>query len=431
MTDQKTIQDLATAYIYAVPLVIMEATFERRRNVITHGNTLVTDKDRHVVRPGVDFVFSNIRMDLLTSPMVLSVPGSKSTKYPQGTYCTYQIADAYTNSPNLLGTGFIGGNDPGEYLIAGPGYKGKTPHGMYRIDVPTNMAWICVRHLCNGEEDLPKIRQRQQQIQLTPLLEDVYVQRVFPDFPAKKDIPVNMFRSLGLGEYFNLYNRLALENPPYPYDMPLLTELAQYGIGPGKWFDINRFGDISGLESKVLALADAQLKSRARSVRTVINNWSYSAPHMANFGADYHYRAFIAIHGLMANPAEMAVYLTASKDSEGQPLSGQNRYRLHFDKGVLPPVKQFGFWSLTAYGSDDFLIPNKYDRFRIGSAQNARPNPDGSLTCYIQNDAPGDQSLFDNFLPCGDGPFDLAFRIYLPEAEVLDYSWKPPAIEKI
>ena len=52
---------------------------------------------------------------------------------------------------------------------------------------------------------------------------------------------------------------------------------------------------------------------------------------------------------------------------------------------------------------------------------------DGSLTISVQKDSPGvDQEA--NWLPAPDGPFYIVMRIYLPEAETLDGTWKKPEL---
>ncbi len=65
-------------------------------------------------------------------------------------------------------------------------------------------------------------------------------------------------------------------------------------------------------------------------------------------------RAAIARFAIGANPPEDAIYLNCSDDGAGQPLNGSMRYRMHFDKLSLPPVR--AFWSVTAYDQDGYFI---------------------------------------------------------------------------
>lgn len=57
------------------------------------------------------------------------------------------------------------------------------------------------------------------------------------------------------------------------------------------------------------------------------------------------------------------------------------------------------------------------------------PNPDGSMTIYLQHESPGPE-MEANWLPAPDGPFALALRIYWPDQAILDGVWQPAAIKK-
>jgi hypothetical protein len=63
--------------------------------------------------------------------------------------------------------------------------------------------------------------------------------------------------------------------------------------------------------------------------------------------------AALAKFGLFANSPEEAVYPTAFTDSQGQELTRENKYIIHFDKGQTPPVD--AFWSLTMYNNASYL----------------------------------------------------------------------------
>jgi hypothetical protein len=58
-----------------------------------------------------------------------------------------------------------------------------------------------------------------------------------------------------------------------------------------------------------------------------------------------------------------------------------------------------------------------------------KPNPDGSLTVYVQADEPSqDQRV--NWLPAPAGKdFSLYLRAYWPKVAVTDGSWTPPAVQ--
>jgi hypothetical protein len=94
----------------------------------------------------------------------------------------------------------------------------------------------------------------------------------------------------------------------------------------------------------------------------------------------------------------------------------------------LPPVD--AFWSVTAYDTDGYFIPNALKRQAIGDRDKLQFNPDGSLDLHIQADSPGPDKEA-NWLPVAKAPFTLLMRLYSPKAEILDGSWTPPPVKRV
>ena len=89
------------------------------------------------------------------------------------------------------------------------------------------------------------------------------------------------------------------------------------------------------------------------------------------------------------------------------------------------------FWSITAYGEDDFLIANPIQRFALGDRDPLHFNADGSLDLWIQAEPPTAERQ-GNWLPVRAGaPFLLNARLYWPRAEALSGAWQMPGIERI
>ena len=128
--------------------------------------------------------------------------------------------------------------------------------------------------------------------------------------------------------------------------------------------------------------------------------------------------------------SEETKYFYQDLDEAGDRLNGSNRYAVTFAKGQLPPVN--GFWSLTLYNQHHFFAPNELKRYSLGTkSKSMKPNPDGSLTIYVQADPPADDRR-DNWLPAPKGEdFSLYVRAYWPKVEVTDGSWTPPPVKKV
>jgi hypothetical protein len=103
---------------------------------------------------------------------------------------------------------------------------------------------------------------------------------------------------------------------------------------------------------------------------------------------------------------------------------------MHFGKGELPPVR--GFWSLTMYDANYFLVSNPINRYSISARQSLKTNSDGSTDLYIQKDSPG-PDLESNWLPAPYGKFILMLRSYWPNENspsILDGSWTIPPVKQ-
>jgi len=146
----------------------------------------------------------------------------------------------------------------------------------------------------------------------------------------------------------------------------------------------------------------------------------------------YLLRAVAAQRGLYGNSGAEAIYPTYVTDAEGQPLNAaENRYTMTFREDEFPPVR--AFWSLTMYdGRTQLFIHNPLDRYLLNSdmMDNFVRGDDGSLTLYLQKDSPGPE-LEANWLPAPDGPFYAVMRLYGPEEDALDGTWKNPPMHKV
>src|SRR5262249_31843454 len=70
------------------------------------------------------------------------------------------------------------------------------------------------------------------------------------------------------------------------------------------------------------------------------------------------------------------------------------------------------------------------NRFTVSPRNNPKPNADGSLTLYFQNESPG-KELENNWLPAPKGEFIAMLRMYWPKDKapsVLNGTWTPPAV---
>ena len=119
-------------------------------------------------------------------------------------------------------------------------------------------------------------------------------------------------------------------------------------------------------------------------------------------------KAVVAKIGLFALNRKETIYFTAFTDSDGEPLQSTYRYRI--EGGSLDTR----WWSLTVYGEDNFLIPNKHKRYAY-SMNNVEQKTDGSYTIGLSK-----TPQQGNWLPTGDldQKLSLTLRLYNPPADI-------------
>jgi hypothetical protein len=159
------------------------------------------------------------------------------------------------------------------------------------------------------------------------------------------------------------------------------------------------------------------------------HHWSTISNESA-FGTDYFTRTAVAKSNIFVNSPSETKYYYQDLDAKGERLNGANRYTVTFAKGQTPPVS--GFWSLTLYNEEHFFEPNDIGRYSVGTKNKGlQLDADGSLTVYVQPDAPTDGNRRANWLPAPErGDFSLYVRAYWPQTPVLDGSWTPPPVMK-
>jgi hypothetical protein len=433
-TEDNALKLAVEAYIYGYPLVLMDVS----RQVMTAvskpgGSKAPANQFGHlrafpdytftdVVSPNADTLYSTSWLDLSAEPIVLSVP-------PVGDrYYLMPILDAWTNvfaSPGTRTTG----DGRGSFAITGPQWTGNLPPGLRQIKAPTAMAWMIGRTQTNGSVDYAEVRALQDGYQLIPLSswgKPYALPAPAPVDPNAdtKTSPVEQVARMDTVTYFNRLNMLMKDNPPAAGDADALALFAAIGIAPGKAFDAAM---AKGLEHATRAGQEALLKEAKKGHGPSVNGWDVMPAVTGKFGTEYGVRAAVALIGLGANLPEDAVYPRATADGSGAPLTGANRYTIRFPKGQFPPVH--AFWSLTMYNAKQAFIQNPINRYAIGDRDQLHVEVDGSLTIYLQHDSPG-RDKECNWLPAPTGSFNVIMRLYWPSKEILNGTWKMPAIVK-
>ena len=425
-TDADAVWELVSdAYIYAFPLVLTDATKTLSTNTdgsitgrapinqINHAKKLADASFRTVVSPNVDTLYSQAWLDIGAEPVIYVLPEADR-------FCNVQLLDAWTNTAAVL-------DKAGAYAIALPSWEGELPEGVTRVDVPTATMWTIARIVLSGNEDLPNVYAIQEQVRLLPL--SAYLEGgdyIAPAGTYAKEndfVPVNKVLSMSPAEFFNTANALMQINPPAEADAKLLEKLAAINVGQGMTFDASILGaDAVERWTQMLKGLRATLSAESANYAQNLGQWIYYGRPIGDFGTAYIYRAMVALVGLGANTVDVAIYPKTHTDVTGAALTGEKTYTIHFE--TLPPTLEGGFWSVTAYNEENFLIDNPINRYCINDRSAYQLNEDGTLDLVLSKKAPEDTS---NWLPVSDGEFHLFMRIYLPDMTALE-TWEVPVI---
>lgn len=403
-------------------------------------------KQRIVVTPNNDTFYGATFVDLGQEPVVIQTP----TDVPAGHYWTIQIADVFTNVIKQLGSA---SNTPGgKFLLVGPDWKGDKPQGFIDvIRMPTNYGGAFQRSFAART---PEAKARAiavlDQMGVYPLSQNQAGQRKFDCEAISKNVvyPPGVTAEMIAADpdvarpqwvvpsrFWDDLEKMLAVNPTVGGDDDAMAAQARTLIALRRadpaW---------KALLDTVAIEADASLHTSARYEQVGVNagNGWQRQENGGLWRTDWFGRAQAAVVYILVNDYHEAMYFIRATDSGGALLEGRNTYTMTFPKGELPPVdrKRGGFWSLTMYDKDYFMLPNPPNgRTNIGTvnldANELKFAPDGSLTIHMSHEPPTDANARANWLPAPEGQFALIVRTYVPMQAILDGVYKLPDVERV
>jgi hypothetical protein len=428
------------AYIWGYPMVVMQKSrdamtkggdapvtpeeFNRSGllfapvNQVANAWGMLGPKFSAVQSGNSDTQYSVTWFDSSKEPHVLHLPDAK------GRYYTFQFIDAWTNNFHYASTRTMGSQEQ-NYALVAPGWKGKLPKNVTRVDCPTPTGFIIGRWFVENEEDVAAVNKIQKQVTMTPL--SSYGKSYTP--PKVKVVPAKKYTG-DLAFFEELGDTLVINGAPAA-DAGLLGLLKNIGLTVDHGFDSSALSDG---EKKALGQAvkdgESMLAAKSASMGKDVNGWQLSPVLEEYFGNSYLFRAAIGYQAMFVNTPIEAYYPGVFKDAKGKVLDGSTgKYTITFPKGKTPPVG--AFWSVTMYDAKKrLMVENPINRYKIGSADRIKAGADGSVTIYIQADSPG-KDKESNWLPAPKGPFYMLLRMYLPNIEVLNGQYEIPGVERV
>jgi hypothetical protein len=419
------------AYIFAYPLVLYYRTMYRqaidtKSPSYTGGfgrwahRKPATPAAKDIATPDVDTPYSWAWVDLRAEPWVLTRPPSGGNRYFGS-----QWDDFWGFVLDCPGS-ILDGDDGGNYLLAPPGWKGRMPAGIKRaIAGESSFLGTLTRTGQRGPGDAAAVAKIQQGYKLQPL--SAYSKQPVPAAQPAVEWPVwHEGSETGLG-FFGYANFLLTFTTPDPKDAPMLQRIAHIGVVPGARWDEAQM-DAAMRDAITAGIGDAHRAidaARAKLTDTI----GLFGPRSA-LGTDYLSRAVGVASRLFGTEPGQAIAYPHAADQSGAPAdASKHAYTITFPPGGAPPARYF--WSMTMYGADRFLVANPLNRYALGSqAPQPRPDPDGSITLYLQRNPPPAERRA-NWLPAPNGPFSAVLRIYGPNQDEVSRLWRPPPLQII
>jgi len=428
------------AYIYGFPMVdnyrIMysyyvdaaDKEYKGGWNEVHNIARVYTPEDKAVQTPNSDTPYTMIGADMRAEPLVLTMPAIES-----GRYYSAQFIDLYTFNFAYAGSRATG-NGGGNFLLAGPDWKGETPDNIKQvIRCETSLAGIVIRTQLFNPNDIEKVKAIQSGYKVHRLSR-------FTGQPAPTAAPnIDFIKPLTADEerssldFFNVLNFCLQFCPTDSSESALMTRFAKINVGAGKTFDAAtltpevRQAVQDGCKDAWADLARVQKAIEGGEISS--GDLFGTREYLKN---NYLYRMAAAVLGIYGNSKDEAIYLPYAADGSGAALDGSTgKYTLAFAADALPPAN--AFWSLTMYNLPALqLVDNPLDRYLINSPmlKSLKREKDGSIVLRIQYPSPGPK-LQSNWLPAPNGPFSMVLRIYWPRPEALDGTWKKPELVKV
>ena len=440
----------ATAFslLYGYPLLAWQSYYapileEVGANTWRHSRTLNTAANRTVVKPNVDTLYSQFIYDLSQSNVKITIPD-----VPAYSFKLFSFYDPFGDNFANIGTG--GFYQPGNYLItpydrpggsAVPGLQttnsSSSSYGG-TVSSPTPYGTLLVRWGVNAT-NVGTVHQWQDECSSQVLAPSPDISG--PNMPRLESL-ITVYRASSTPAD-NVMNLLAHLSPP---NAPAAT-LKAAGISNETYMS----------QSSVnLTLANATAVTMAAEAATdpgnivpMNNDWTVLNPKLIGvYGTNYALRTVIAISGYLALRNPFAVYPTWSNASAGNANAvltlGPNEALLLTFTGK-PLLQEAGFWSLTAYGGDYFLIPNAMDVYALGDRSNITyPNGrrvyggnianDGSFQILLQPaDVTPPANWTSNWLPApaSGGQVIPQLRFFVAEKGLIDGTYAYPKLERI
>ncbi|KAJ7186453.1 hypothetical protein C8R46DRAFT_1273041 [Mycena filopes] len=337
-------------------------------NSFFHATSLLNSSYKVVVLPNVDTLYSEAVLDLSVNDVVATIP-----PVPAGRFYVWPFYDVYGN--NFCDLGRINNSTAGQYLVkyraSNPGCVGASGKYAGTIYMPTIYGATLLRIEVSNSSDVDVVVSSVQPgftLSTAPstaaLRAPVLTQALLNDNLNTTDVPMHIMQ---------LTARLAAFNrPEVAADVVSVACMLE---AAGIDLRTNTYTQPAGVDlTAAYATAHAAILRIPDSPDFIDlgSGWSTLDPAISgDFKSQYADRALIALTVYLQVQASQAVYPTYEAST---PMFSNETYLVEF----FGKPQVAGFWSLTMYDGDGYLVPNDLNRYSLNNRGNLTYT-DGSL----------------------------------------------------
>ena len=386
-----------------------------------HAQKLLNADFRTIETPNTETLYSTALVDLQNGPVVVVHPDYGDR------YFRTSIWDLHSETHTISQK--QDGSKPPPYAIVRVGWQGEVPQGLKMITVRSRYVGLFPHVAVYGDDDLPMVHALQKGLKLIALGDwgksNAELQPGEPMRPLRRPDAKTPNELLFLEELCETLKDITIRDD----EVGFARQLQDIGITLKDGFQVDRLdaATVTGLKRAVL---DGQTLAahQARTVSPIQPRGTWAVSFDQTSLDNWLNRAGTGFGYVWGDLASEILYPMARTDGDGQPLTGKNRYVLHFPKGQLPPGR---YWRISMYDIEGFFTNNPINRYGIGNmAEKLEPDPDGGLTITIQHAAP-DKDKGVNWLPTPDAPFFMVMRLYQPEERMYRGEYIVPPVRKV
>ncbi len=401
MNNQENLKEIAyEAFVYAYPMLEQVKTINGMftfAGLATNEPTMVPKLPMEnvgmpIVCPNLTSMTGAVFLDISHGAVTLEIPEVKDR------YIVYQCIDLFTHNFYYMGSRANQG-ESGRFVFHNkhqqPSDKDATP-----VLMEGDFAIIVVRIDIANKGEYEHVRSIQDAIQVIDSPEE---RRSYPTYDEKKAFSPNFV------EYIN---ELIAEVPDT--EVALFERFARIGV----------FNDVTLTEEERkevqagIDAAFADIKMQSKTATALGNGWVGATTVFGTrefLNTNYMGRAIGAHFGLWGNSKAEANYFLGYFEGEGE---------LVFKKEDLPPLKDIGFWSVTAHDGEFYVKANAYDSYVL-TMDKMEFDEDGGITFKFSS-----KPEAGNWLYASGGGLGVLLRAYQADTTKIEGYVPPPFIRR-